>query len=527
MATRIDQSPGCVDLLVDRHVRSGHGEHPALIEHSSLGRRTLTYKQLQALSIELSYDLAISLAGSPTQRRIAMVGGSTLEMICYWLAAMRIGHLPMLAHPDLPVEQYQTLWECFDPHLILHDTASRHLVGLPMQRVDDVLVSMPERKMPLAEVGAFAGSFDLRPALVLATSGSTGRPKLCAHAHRSFWEFERTVTRKAWGITRNDKVLGSSGPYFSFGLQGIHVPLGVGATAVLLPEWKTHTEFLDTMESESVTTFMAVPTLYHLLMSRAQRQYDLSNLKLSLSAGERLPDIIRNRWENYSKSQMLDSIGTTETFAPYLSEIRDGGRILHRIEGFDYAETPANPEFQDESQETSELCVTMALSKGCMMLGYLVTGTCDALDPPDAPFPTKDLFVRIEEGYRFMSRDSERVKVAGQWVSPQQLEEYLLADRRVERAAAVPIMTPEGLVRLRAYIVIGASGDSGDEVATSLMRRIHSELKPKALRPDRIDVVLDLASTPSGKLKRQELRGQVHSLKSSAVKAGIMSLDVN
>ena len=522
IAAHVDQSPGCVDLLVDRHVRAGHGEHLALVERGSLGRRTLTYKQLQALTIELSHDLAISLAGSMTQRRIALVGGGTLEVICYWLAAMRSGHLPLLVHPDLPIDQYLALWECFDPALILHDRSARHPAGL--QRVDEILASPPDSRVKIVQVGAFAGSFDLRPALVLATSGSTGRAKLCVHAHRSFWEFERTVTRKMWGISRDDKVLGSSGPYFSFGLQGVHVPLSVGATAVLLPEWKNHTEFLDTIESEAITAFMAVPTLYHLLMSRAQRPYDLSSLELSLSAGESLPDIIRSRWEHYSGSQMLDSIGTTETFAPYLSEMRNTENCLERVEGFEYTETAVDADIDDIPASEQEL--TFGLSKGCMMLDYMVNGSSAAHTRPDAPFLTKDVFVRAGGGFRFLSRDSERVKVAGQWVYPQQLEEYLLTDRRVERAAAVPITTPDGLIRLRAYIVLGGCGVSGEDVVTALMRRIHRELKPKALRPDRIDIVQHIASTPSGKLKRQDLHAHIPTLESPIVRAGVMLFNV-
>lgn len=33
MSILIDHSPGCVDLMVDRHVRAGHGERCALIEN--------------------------------------------------------------------------------------------------------------------------------------------------------------------------------------------------------------------------------------------------------------------------------------------------------------------------------------------------------------------------------------------------------------------------------------------------------------------------------------------------------------
>jgi acyl-coenzyme A synthetase/AMP-(fatty) acid ligase len=514
-ATPIDTSPGCVDLLVDRHVRSGHGEREALVEHGQHGRRALTYRQLQAVSVSLAHDLSISLAGSRTQRRIALIGGATLETICHWLAAMRSGHLVLLVHPDLTSEQYDTLWECFDPDLILHDRLAGNPVGQPCQDIGSLSTTLPAGALDVTEVSALAGSFDQRPALVLATSGSTGRPKLCVHAHRSFWEFERTVSRKLWGLTAEDRVLGSGGPYFSFGLQAVHAPLGVGATAVLLPEWTQHTDFLDTIETESVSVFLGVPTLYHLLMSRARHGYALASLSLSLAAGERLPGVIRDRWESYSGSKMLDSIGTTETFAPYLSEVRHGGPGMVRVAGFEYTEMALGLGAANEEGTA----LTIGLSNGCMMLGYLLGGN-NGIVPPDAPFLTNDVFVRNDAAYRFQSRASERVKVAGQWVFPQQLEEWLLADRRVERAAALPITTPEGLIRLRAFVVLNNAGESADTVVISLMQRIQRELKPKALRPDRIEVVEHIPSTPTGKLQRRDLQEQVQPVQAKSVLAG-------
>src|SRR5207253_9208871 len=109
------------------------------------------------------------------------------------------------------------------------------------------------------------GENDREPALALMTSGSTGDPKWCVHPHGAFAAFERLVTQRAWRIQPDDRMLASGGPYFSFGLQGVHVPLSVGATAVLLPQTRAHTDFLDVIESERISVFLAVPTLYHLL----------------------------------------------------------------------------------------------------------------------------------------------------------------------------------------------------------------------------------------------------------------------
>ena len=61
------------------------------------------------------------------------------------------------------------------------------------------------------------------------------------------------------GLCAEDKVLASTGPFFSFGLQGLHAPLSVGACAVLLPEWGRHADFLDAIEAEAVTAFWRCP----------------------------------------------------------------------------------------------------------------------------------------------------------------------------------------------------------------------------------------------------------------------------
>jgi acyl-coenzyme A synthetase/AMP-(fatty) acid ligase len=494
-----DPSPGCVDLLVDRHVRAGQGDRLALIEQGTQGRRTLTYRQLQNLTQAAAQELDIRLAGSRTRQRIALVGMATLETVVYWLAAMRAQHLVFMVHPQLPADHYEGLWQSYDPDLILIDRTVTSVSAEHMTSVEQLARDIGT-VVPSSPVGQIEASFDLRPALVLATSGSTGRPKLCVHAHRSFWEFERTVTRAMWQMTREDRVLASSGPFFSFGLQGLHAPLSVGATAVLLPEWQEHTDFLDTIEAESVSVFLAVPTLYHLLTVRASRRYNLSALRLSMSAGERLPPIVRDRWQAWTGSRMLDSIGTTETFAPYLSETETGPQCLQTVEGFRYIEA------QQAGDDTRSKTFTLGLSDGCMMLGYLRPGEAGVIDPAPAVFDTRDLFVRGQQGLQFVSRDSERIKVAGYWISPQELEEFLLLDKRVVKAAAVPIVTAEGLTRLRAYIVATAVSYGGAALVEDLMKRVHRELLPKALRPDRIELVADIATTPSGKLKRQELR---------------------
>jgi acyl-coenzyme A synthetase/AMP-(fatty) acid ligase len=204
---------------------------------------------------------------------------------------------------------------------------------------------------------------------------------------------------------------------------------------------------------------------------------------------------------------MLDSIGTTETFLPYLSEIVGEAPVLREVPAFHYTFR------EQESSPMQEATYTVELSGRAMMLGYFrADQSADKTMQPEV-MRTNDLFVRNGEGWRFLSRDSERIKIAGFWVSPQQLETYLIEDPRVLKAAAIPVSTPEGLTRLRAFIVLKGTSWDPESVSQDLMRRIRAELKPHALRPDRVEVVVDLPSTPSGKLRRQEVRAEIDRLR--------------
>jgi len=499
MTTVPQPSFNCVDWMVDRHVRSERGEHPALVECGIDGRRrVLTYTQLRAATARTADLFLARINEAGRGRRIAILGSSTLETLCAWLGAMRAGCLPFVIHPDLGEAAREALLADFRPDLIYHDRTGYYAAGIALPAID------PEEAIdPLAAIPAAAPATARQPAFCLASSGSTGRAKICVHSHGAIPAFDCHVTRALWRMCADDVVLGSSGPYFSFGLQGIHTALSLGATAVLLPEWARHEAFMETIEREGVTVFLAVPTLLHLLMARASRIYRMRTLRLCLSAGERLPDVIRSRWEAYSGAYLVDSIGTTETFLPYLTEVPGEGAGLKEVAAFEYAFTAA------ECASNEESAMTVALTGRAMMLGYLESRP-DALRWRQRPaFETGDLFSRVLGGWSFISRRSERVKIAGHWVSPQALEAFLLTDARVLQAAAVPVETEVGLKRLRAFVVLGDAYRDGDAVTTALTRRMREELKPRALRPDRIEVVSSLASSANGKLQRGEIAAAV------------------
>ncbi|MCE2484800.1 MAG: AMP-binding protein, partial [Desulfurellaceae bacterium] len=86
--------------------------------------------------------------------------------------------------------------------------------------------------------------------------------------------------------------------------------------------------------------FFGVPTLYASMLQipDVESRYDLSSLRLCVSAGEPLPGELFTRWKARFGLEILDGIGTTEALHIFLSNragrVRPGSSGLP-VEGYE------------------------------------------------------------------------------------------------------------------------------------------------------------------------------------------------
>jgi acyl-coenzyme A synthetase/AMP-(fatty) acid ligase len=86
------------------------------------------------------------------------------------------------------------------------------------------------------------------------------------------------------------------------------------------------------------------------------------------------------------------------------------------------------------------------------------------------------------------------------------LEEQLLQLPGVVQAAAIPVTTPEGFTRLRAFVVLEKEDVAKPEWQIDATdARLKALLPAWTLRPDRLVVLEALPATPTGKVLRREL----------------------
>src|SRR4029079_7460182 len=122
-------------------------------------------------------------------------------------------------------------------------------------------------------------------------------------------------------------------------------------------------------------------------------------------------------------------------------------------------------------------------------------------------FRTGDVLTRDGEGFFYHDgRDDERFKVAGQWVSPSDVETVLRAHADVIEAGVVGAVGESGLVKTVAFVVARAGADP-QGLPGVLADHVASRL-PSHQRPRRILVVDDLPRTVTGKLQRYVLRAR-------------------
>ncbi len=314
--------------FVDRHVAEGRGGQPAFHYED----RVLTYSDVLELANRAGN--ALRALGVEMEQRVLMVCLDAPEFLGAFWGAIKIGAVPIPTN---------TLMRAADYRYVLEDSRARVAV-----------VSAPL----LADVGpALAGARHLRHVLVaggppgpyrawedclataspaleaeetsrddvafwLYSSGSTGFPKGAVHLHHDMWVCAETYAKQVLGIRPTDKVFSAAKLFFAYGLGNAgYFPMAVGAQSVLFPHRPTPEAVFEVLTRHRPTLFFGVPTLYAgmLAVKEAERRFDLSSLRLCVSAGEALPEEIYRRWRERFGVEIIDGIGTTEILHIFLS----------------------------------------------------------------------------------------------------------------------------------------------------------------------------------------------------------------
>jgi benzoate-CoA ligase len=482
----------CADLLDARASSSG----VAVITQD----RSVTYADL----LDSVHRVAGGLAGLGLQpeQRVAMVMLDSIEFYEVFLAAMRIGAVPVPLNPLLPGRDLGAIVANSRARvLIMSVTADvdapevETVVEVGTPAWDDLTASAP--------YGSPYATWDESPGFWLCTSGSTGAPKLAMHRHIDLRASFETYGAQVLGIRPDDRCY-SVGPMFhAYGLgNSLTFPFSVGATAIVEPTRPPTPALVGSIVRRfQPTLFFCIPTFYAVLLASDLPDDTFASVRYAVSAAEPLPGDIFTRFRDRFGVEILDGIGSTEMTHIFISnrpgDIRPGTSGAP-VPGYDVAliddaggavgaDTPGHLVVGGSSMSTGYWCAspsTRATFSGTRMR-------------------TGDMYVRSADGYyTYLGRSDDMFRVGGEWVSPAEVEALLITHSAVLEAAVVGERDALGVMRAVAFVVPAVGGPLDPAELDVLCKTELAGYK----RPSRYEVLDQLPKTATGKIQRFKLR---------------------
>jgi len=284
----------------------------------------------------------------------------------------------------------------------------------------------------------------------------------------------------------------------------------VGATSILWPGPPTPQNVYAVIERHRPTLLFSVPTSYAMLLATkidpdARRgDFDLTSIRLAVSAGEALPPALYERFRDRFGIDIIDGIGSTEALHMFISNrpgaIRPGssGEIVDgydaRLLDDDGGAVPGG-EIGNLWIKGDSVCACYwnqhEKTKSTIEGHWLRTGDKYTVD--------------AEGFYWYCGRSDDMMKVGGLWVSPIEVENALVAHGAVRECAVVAREDADRLTKPAAFIVLQSSFDATPALAKELQDFVRARLADYK-RPRWVEFVPDLPKTATGKIQRFKLR---------------------
>jgi benzoate-CoA ligase len=303
-----------------------------------------------------------------------------------------------------------------------------------------------------------------------------------------------------------DITFSSSKLFHAYGLgNALMFPFHVGAGSVLYSGRPQAAAILETVEKTKPTLFFSVPTLYAAMLQEAERKaYDLSAVRLAVSAAEPLPAEIFRRWKDRFGLEILDGIGSTEVLHIYISA--SAGRVKPGSSGQPVPGYEARIVESDGTDAPAGVVGDLWIRGPSTALAYWNRRELTRDRMRGGWFVSGDKYRRDEDGYYwYAGRTDDMFRVSGQWVSPNEVEGALIEHGAVLEAAVVAFEEETKLYTPKAFVVVKDGVAPSAELARELQEFVKQRITPYKY-PRRIEFLSELPKSAAGKLLRYKLR---------------------
>jgi acyl-coenzyme A synthetase/AMP-(fatty) acid ligase len=454
----------------------------ALVAISREGeRREISFGEVSDRATRLAGTLAAT--GIRRGDVVVTVVGNRPEWVYAMVACWRIGAVAQPCAEQLRPADLRGRVERVEPRAVVVDRRNAELVTAA--GFDGPVLVVPDERVLAADPAPAADLDETDPALIVFTSGTAGQPKPIRHGQR--YLAGQVVQAEHWyGARPGDLCWCTAASGWSLSARNAFVAAWLRGAAALLHDGRFDPdERLELVEREEVNVLCMSPTEYRAIAKRSELR-PLPALRHAVAAGEPLnPEVVRV-WREEVGAAIHDGYGQTETGhltgMPIGPPVRPGsmGRPL--------------PGFRVWIDEAELMVDPLTVPT------FFLDGACDR------PWRTGDRVREDEHGYLwFEGRTDDLIVSAGYRIGPFEVESALVSHPAVAEAAAVAAPDEVRGQVVRAVVVLREGYAPGDDLARELQEHVKAETAPYKY-PRVIDFTQELPKTPSGKIKRAELR---------------------
>ncbi len=352
-------------------------------------------------------------------------------------------------------------------------------------------------------------------AVILYTSGTTGQPKGAELRHRNMRD-NALLGESLFGIDPEnpERFLCVLPLFHSFGQTVIqNAGAATGGTVVMLPRFEAGPA-LQLMESEGITFFAGVPTMYWGLLGALKEAGDAvdveklaATLRVAAAGGSALPVEVHKNFKDKFGVTILEGYGLSETspvasFSPPDAEPRVGS-IGIAIPGVEMKLLePGSWDEVDPEHEDPEAIGEIAIKGHNIMKGYYgrPEATVDAIQ--DGWFRSGDLGRRDKDGYFYIvDRSKDMIIRGGYNVYPREVEEVLMTHPDVSLAAVIGVPHESHGEEVKAVVIL----EDGATITEDELVAWGKEQMAGYKYPRIVEFVPNLPMTATGKILKREL----------------------
>jgi acyl-coenzyme A synthetase/AMP-(fatty) acid ligase len=417
---------------------------------------------------------------------VMTVVGNRPEWAYAMLACWRIGAVAQPCAEQLRAADLRARMEKVEPAAVVADERNLELVA--GAGFEGPVLSVPDESLFGAEPVAAAGEFPAdHPALIVFTSGTAGEPKPIRHGH-GYLAGQRVQAEHWYGARPGELCWCTAASGWSLSARNAFVAAWLRGAAALLHDARFDPgERLELVDRGGVNVLCMSPTEYRAIAKRAELRPPRA-LRHACAAGEPLnPEVVR-AWEEGAGVEVHDGYGQTET-----------GHLTGM---------PIGPPVRPGSMGKPLPGLRAWIDEGELVVDPATVPTFFLDGARDRPWRTGDRVREDEDGYLwFEGRTDDVIISAGYRIGPFEVESALVSHPAVAEAAAVAAPDEVRGQVVRAVVVLRDGHSPSPALATELQEHVRSETAPYKY-PRIVEFAAELPKTPSGKIKRAELRAQ-------------------